>query len=163
MCPRLESFVRKRLCKLRCALCETIKLCFRLSANYAQDTLARGVGQWEMDHESPTGLLRLLDQICSFILPILHEGSRGNDFQSSDCLRPYTSKVCRSVLLLCTRERISYDRDKGVQSPFHRRVTISPALISEGQLSRSVTLDGRNHLEKVSRGATNRTCGSVLR
>ncbi|KAL9716099.1 hypothetical protein Ac2012v2_000544 [Leucoagaricus gongylophorus] len=77
------------------------------------DTLARGVGQWEMDHES---LLRLLDQICSFILPILHEGSRGNDFQSSDCLRPYTSKVCRSVLLLCTRERISYDRDKARDS-----------------------------------------------
>jgi len=75
-----------------------------------------------MDHESQR--LKSLDQICSFVLSSLHKGSRGDDCQSTDRLRPYASKVCRSVLLLCIREIVSNDRDKGMQLPLLHHATI---------------------------------------
>jgi len=122
MCPRDGLSVRKHVCKLRRALCEIIKLFLGLSVNYAQDTLVRSVGQWQIDHESQR--LKSLDQICSFVLSSLQERSRGDDYPSADRLRPYASKVCRSVLLLCIKEIVSNDRDKGMQSPFLRYATI---------------------------------------
>ena len=122
MCSRVWLFIRKHVYKLRRALCEIIKLFFGLSANYAQDTLARSVGQWQIDHEIQR--LKSLDQICSFVLSSLHKGSRGDDYQSTDRLRPYASKVCRSVLLLCIREVVLNDRDKGMQLPFLYHATI---------------------------------------